>query len=92
MKDERVGVEDIEKIYKDHQMLAEAVKIDDDCILLKINDFSDPYEVPLDECATFGGILRWTTHLMQKTWVTKDYLLRFISLACSYHDLDVHRQ
>lgn len=48
------------------------------------------YEIQLSRCDTVAKILDWCLHLTQKTWMTTEYLHRFLELVLGYHNIDVY--
>lgn len=49
-----------------------------------------PYDIPLEHLKTEGGILKWTLHLAEKSWVTREHLRDFIAAAMEVGGIDIH--
>lgn len=43
-------------------------------IVIEYNDVT--YEIPLDDCESVSGALKWLHHMSEKTWVTEARLWR----------------
>ena len=77
-----------DEIINYDEWLRKIVYIDDDCIILK----PDPnelffYDIELNRCDTIESVVGWVMHLIVKTWVTKEIIERFISIAVDHHKL-----
>jgi len=48
------------------------------------------YPVPLNECQDSHGILRWTKHMSEKTWVTSEMLRQFMVLAAAQASISLY--
>ena len=49
-----------------------------------------PYDIPLEHLQTEFGILKWTLHLAEKAWVTREQLRDFITAALEVGGIDIH--
>jgi len=47
------------------------------------------YDIQLDRIADYEGILRWSHHLSQKMWVTRELLREFIEVCATQLDLSL---
>ena len=50
--------------------------------------FGTGYEVPIEGCSTYKGVLAWSLELSQKDWITPAMLHRFAEVACQANGLD----
>jgi len=66
---------------------SQTFEIDNDCIIVK-----GPYDycVDLRRCRTPEQILGWLDQLGDKTWCTKDLLLRFMRTAVHHNEIKIH--
>ena len=78
-----------EEYFQNQQDLRKACRLENEQIVFDVKERTE-YKIPLSRCDTYQKIVSWTTHLLQKNWVTSDVLKRFIELACSHHRLDAH--
>ena len=64
-------LEAMTNLYSEIQVTAEAI----------IFSAAARYEVPRADLRTEAGILRWTRHLGDKSWITIPLLMGFVSIA-----------
>jgi hypothetical protein len=50
-----------------------------------------PYDIPLKDLQTERGILKWTLHLADKPWVTREQLADFMDAALKVAGIDIHQ-
>jgi hypothetical protein len=48
-------------------------------------DYSNWYEVDMDECESAAQLVEWIGHILDKTWVTKTHLKQFIDIVTKDH-------
>jgi len=77
--------EAVELSIREKKELARLCRIEGDFFIF--DAYGTKYEVPLSECDSYPGILRWVEHLSQKSWITLPVLMRFIYLAREHHGL-----
>ena len=70
----------IDSVMKSDRTLAEQVYVKDGYIYFMI---MYEYHIPLTVLKKPEDILSWCAHLLDKTWMTKDALQRFIRIASS---------
>lgn len=46
-----------------------------------------PYCIDADDCKTPDQIIRWLTHLVPKTWWTKQHTRDFLSCTCGHNGI-----
>jgi len=49
-----------------------------------------PYNIPLEHLKTERGILKWTLHLAEKSWVSREQLEDFMQAALEVSGIDIH--
>lgn len=49
-----------------------------------------PYDIPLEHLKTERGILKWTLHLAEKSWVSREQLEDFMQAALEVAGIDIH--
>ncbi|WP_136799231.1 hypothetical protein [Desulfosediminicola ganghwensis] len=77
---------DFEEYVQWRKDLEDAVKIENDLIILGPQGF---YDIEISSCNTYEKILGWAFHLSEKTWMTTDVLRYFIRVACQASDIKV---
>lgn len=60
---------------------AEAVRVENGCIMIKVQGKNREYAIELDRCNTPKEILSWAFHLSEKTWMDTEILREFIRVA-----------
>jgi hypothetical protein len=50
-----------------------------------------PYDIELDQLKTERGILKWTLHLAEKSWVTRQQIEDFMHAALEVSEIDIHK-
>lgn len=76
-----------DEVFAHFDRMAEAVKImtvDDGYISIKVQD-SFTYDIPLRDCETVTGALRWVEHMREKTWMNDEMLSYLIELMCEHN-------
>ena len=48
------------------------------------------YNINLSRCDTPAKILGWVQHLCEKTWITRELIERFISLATRHNKIKIN--
>jgi hypothetical protein len=51
-----------------------------------------PYDIPLEGLRTERGILKWTLHLAEKSWVSREQIQDFIEAALKVSGIDIHNE
>ncbi len=76
---------DIEKAKAHYQELNSTIFVEGDFIIVNV---VDDYAVPIKDCSTYEGILNWTLQLSEKTWMSRELLRHFMSVALRASGLD----
>ena len=75
--------DDVFADFKAQAAASEEINIDGCDIVIRCDGVT--YEIPLDECETVSGALKWLHHMSEKTWVTESRLWR-IAECMIYHE------
>lgn len=62
-----------------------AITIQGDAIVIAVPG-SFTYDIPLHECETIHGVLRWIEHMREKSWMTDEMLSRLIALMDQHNE------
>ena len=57
-----------------------------DHIVIPITPLQD-YNIPISKCDNMEKVLGWVIHLLEKSWVTKEIIDKFIQTALNHHNL-----
>lgn len=68
------------------ERMSKRMHVDSDYIVITI---ADDYDIPLEKCNTYEGILSWVLQLSEKTWIEREDLRYFIKLACEANKISV---
>ena len=68
--------------FKVRSSASEEINIDGGDIVMRCDGVT--YAIPIDECETVSGALKWLHHMSEKTWVTEARLWR-IAECMIYH-------
>jgi len=79
---------DIEKAKAHFKELNETIYPEGDLIIVNV---ATRYEVPVEECSSYEGILNWTLQLSEKTWMSRELLRHFMLVALRATKLDYPR-
>lgn len=74
------------EIQAGDELLARQVRIEDGHIIVNVEY---EYEIPIVDCDTEPKLLGWILQLLEKTWMTKEVLERFIHLAAIQSDIKI---
>jgi hypothetical protein len=55
---------------------------------ISVTNGSGACDIDLDGCATYKDILAWVLYLLENSWVTKEMIEEFVTLALSHHNLE----
>jgi len=70
--------------FKQQSLLAQQVKVEGDHIIVNVHY---EYNINVQDCNSYEKILQWAWQLSTKNWATKEIIMAFIRVACSYHGL-----
>lgn len=76
---------DVFDLYEEGTEAEMRVSIKGESIVIKEENAFD-YEIPLSDCETVTGALRWVEHVRQKTWMTDVMLSRVIGLMIQHNE------
>jgi len=71
-------IDNFEEVIENEKRLQGQCYIDGDVIVLNVRY---PYEIERGSCATHSDIISWSVHLVEKNWITKELLRRFMVVA-----------
>ncbi|MFA5168946.1 MAG: hypothetical protein WC530_10510 [Candidatus Omnitrophota bacterium] len=77
MENDRIDFADVLKRHMEEQ--EKLCWVEDDCIVFPLP--GGTYDIGINRCSTASAILELCVLLGDKTWITKEHLLRFIFLA-----------
>ncbi|WP_155492635.1 hypothetical protein [Pluralibacter gergoviae] len=82
---------DFESYIAHQELINSAIKIEGGYLIIKIPGqvVENNYEIPLSSISSPSGIIEWTLHLSEKSWVSKRLLRRFIQVSCAYAGLKI---
>ena len=66
--------DDVFEDFKSRKVASEEINIEGGDIVMRCDGVK--YEIPLDDCETVSGALKWLHHMSEKTWVTEARLWR----------------
>ena len=67
-------LDDVFADFKARVTASEEINIEGGDIVMRCDGVK--YEIPLDDCETVSGALKWLHHMSEKTWVTEARLWR----------------
>jgi len=65
--------------------LADKVIVEDNYIIIR----DGYYEIPLDDCNTQEKLLSWIMYLLEKKWINRSIIYRFVKTACKENNLKI---
>lgn len=68
-----------------HRDAARRMRIEGGSIKVFVNRLYE-YDIPLRECETIHGVLRWIEHMREKSWMTDEMLSRLIALMDEHNE------
>lgn len=74
------------EIQSADELLAKQVRVEDGHIIINVEY---DYEIPVADCDTEPKLLGWILQLLEKTWMTKEVLERFIHVAARQSNLKI---
>lgn len=81
-------MDEVVKSCEEQEKASMEITIQDGYIVMNCDGIE--YEIPLDECRTVYGALKWLLHMEEKTWVTYARLRRIAECMVEYDS--VHKE